>query len=99
MVRARGDSMDEGGINNGDFVLVRQQSSAENGDTVVDAALLCRILHRVRAGTTLVLGDDAQQDPRGGRHGGCAHGHRPDVRRSPGTPAVAVVADARGLCL
>lgn len=27
--------MDEGGINNGDFVLVRQQSSAENGDTVV----------------------------------------------------------------
>lgn len=95
MVGDRGDSMDEGGINNGDFVLVRQQSSAENGDTVVDAALLCRILHRVRAGTTLVLGDDAQQDPRGG----CSHGHRPDVRRSPGTPAVAVVADARGLCL
>lgn len=35
LLRARGDSMDKGGINNGDFVLVRQQSSAENGDTVV----------------------------------------------------------------
>ena len=29
------------------------------------AALLCRVLHRVRAGAPLVLGDDAQQDPHG----------------------------------
>ena len=64
-----------------------------------DAALLRRVLHRVRAGAPLVLGDDAQQDPRGGPDGGCAHGHRPDVRGSPGTHAVALVADARDLRL
>ena len=31
-----------------------------------------------------------QQDPRGGPHGRCAHGHRADVRGSPGTPAIAL---------
>ena len=31
----------------------------------------------------------------GGPRGRCAHGHRPDVRGSPGTPAIALVADAR----
>ena len=60
-----------------------------------DAALLCRVLHRVRAGAPLVLDDDAQQDPRGGPHGGYVHRHRPDVRRPPGTHAIALVADAR----
>ena len=35
LLKARGDSMDEKGIKDGDFVLVRQQSAAENGDTVV----------------------------------------------------------------
>jgi len=60
-----------------------------------DAALLCRILRRVRAGAPLVLGDDAQQNPPGGADGGCAHGHRPDVRGSSGTHAIALVADAR----
>ncbi len=64
-----------------------------------DAALLCRILHRVRAGAPMVLGDDAQQDPHGRPHGGCAHGHRPDVRGSSGTHAIALVADARDICL
>ncbi len=34
-LKARGDSMDQAGINDGDLVLVRQQSSAENGDIVV----------------------------------------------------------------
>ncbi len=34
-LRARGDSMDKKGINNGDLVLIRQQSTAENGDIVV----------------------------------------------------------------
>ena len=34
-LRARGDSMDQAGINDGDLVLVRQQPSAENGDRVV----------------------------------------------------------------
>lgn len=35
MLRVRGDSMIEDGILDGDFVIVRQQESAENGDTVV----------------------------------------------------------------
>jgi hypothetical protein len=32
-------------------------------------------------------------------HGGCAHGHRPDVRGSTGTHAIALMADARGFRL
>lgn len=35
LLKAKGDSMDEKGIKDGDFVLVRQQPTAENGDTVV----------------------------------------------------------------
>lgn len=35
LLRALGNSMNEVGINNGDLVLVKQQSSAENGDFVV----------------------------------------------------------------
>jgi repressor LexA len=35
MLRVRGDSMIEGGIFDGDYVVVRSQPSAENGDTVV----------------------------------------------------------------
>lgn len=35
LLKAKGDSMDEKGITDGDFVLVRQQPTAENGDTVV----------------------------------------------------------------
>ena len=35
LLKARGDSMDEKGIKDGDFVLVRQQSAAENGDIIV----------------------------------------------------------------
>jgi len=35
LLRARGNSMNEAGINDGNLVLVRQQSSAENGDIVV----------------------------------------------------------------
>jgi repressor LexA len=35
LLRARGDSMNEGGINDGDLVLVRQQRTADNGDKVV----------------------------------------------------------------
>lgn len=35
LLRARGDSMDECGINDGDIVLVKQVSIAENGDKVV----------------------------------------------------------------
>jgi len=35
MLRVRGDSMIEAGILNGDYVVVRQQSTADNGDTVV----------------------------------------------------------------
>src|SRR3990167_2020043 len=35
LVRAKGDSMNERGINEGDFILVRKQSSADNKDAVV----------------------------------------------------------------
>src|SRR3989338_9131014 len=34
-VRAKGDSMDKKGIKDGDFVLVRKQSTADNGDTII----------------------------------------------------------------
>lgn len=35
LLRATGDSMDKKGINHGDMVLIKQQTSAENGDIVV----------------------------------------------------------------
>ncbi len=35
LLRAKGDSMDNAGINDGDLVLIRQQQHAENGDKVV----------------------------------------------------------------
>ena len=35
MLRVRGDSMIEAGILDGDYVVVRQQSTADNGDIVV----------------------------------------------------------------
>lgn len=35
LLRARGDSMTEAGVHDGDLVLVRQQPTAENGDVVV----------------------------------------------------------------
>jgi SOS regulatory protein LexA len=35
MLRAKGDSMNQAGINDGDLVLVRQQSTARHGDIVV----------------------------------------------------------------
>ena len=35
LLRAKGDSMNEKGINDGDLVLVKQQNTADNGDIVV----------------------------------------------------------------
>ena len=35
LLRAKGDSMDKAGINNGDMILVQQQQAAENGDNIV----------------------------------------------------------------
>ncbi len=35
LLRAKGDSMNKAGINDGDLILVRQQSAAKNGDIVV----------------------------------------------------------------
>ncbi len=35
LLRAKGDSMNKAGINDGDLMLVRQQSTAQNGDIVV----------------------------------------------------------------
>ena len=35
LLKAKGDSMNEKGINDGDSILVRQQTTAKNGDVVV----------------------------------------------------------------
>jgi repressor LexA len=35
LLRAKGDSMDDAGINDGDLVLIRQQQHAENGNNIV----------------------------------------------------------------
>jgi len=50
LLYAKGDSMDMAGISDGDLILVRQQSTAENGDKVValidDAATVKEFQHR-----------------------------------------------------
>lgn len=56
LLRAKGDSMDDAGINNGDLVLIKQQQHAENGDRVValidDEATIKEYHHN---GTLVVL--------------------------------------------
>jgi repressor LexA len=50
MLRANGDSMNDAGINDGDLILVKQQSTAENGQNVValidDEATVKEFQHR-----------------------------------------------------
>jgi len=56
LLRAKGDSMDQKGINDGDLVLVRQQAVAKDGDTVValiDDEATVKEFHS--AGETVVL--------------------------------------------
>jgi len=56
LLRVKGDSMDRAKINDGDLVLVRQQSSAENGNIVVaviDEEATIKEFRRTR--TTVVL--------------------------------------------
>lgn len=56
LLKAQGDSMDQKGINDGDLVLVRQQPTAQNGDTVValiDDEATVKEYHA--AGETIVL--------------------------------------------
>ena len=56
LLKAKGDSMDQKGINDGDLVLVRQQPTAQNGDTVValiDEDATVKEYHA--AGETVVL--------------------------------------------
>jgi len=56
LLRARGDSMNKSGINDGDLVLVRQQPTAEQGERVV--ALIdneATIKHFHREGCVVVL--------------------------------------------
>ncbi len=64
-----------------------------------DAALLCRILRRVRAGAPLVLGNAAEQNCPVSPRGGCAHRHFPDICGSSRTRTFALVADARSVWL
>ena len=56
LLHASGDSMNKAGINDGDLVLVKQQSSAQNGDKVValidDKATIKEYKH---AGNTIIL--------------------------------------------
>lgn len=55
-LQAKGDSMSEAGINDGDFVLVRQQSTARNGEIIV--AVLddeATIKEYNRVGETVIL--------------------------------------------
>jgi len=57
MLRAKGDSMNEAGINNGDLILVRQQSTAENGQPVValiDDEATVKIFNQTGAIVTLM---------------------------------------------
>ncbi len=56
LLKAKGDSMDQKGINNGDMVLVRQQTTAKNNDTVVafiDDEATIKEFHS--AGATVIL--------------------------------------------
>ena len=56
LLKAKGDSMDQKGINDGDMVLVRQQTTAKNGDMVValiDDEATIKEFHA--AGETVVL--------------------------------------------
>lgn len=50
ILRAYGDSMDKAGINDGDLVLIKQQSTAENGEKVValinDEAIIKEFSHQ-----------------------------------------------------
>lgn len=56
LLRAKGDSMNEKGINDGDLVLVRQQVTADNGDIIValidDEATIKEFHH---SGNTIIL--------------------------------------------
>ena len=58
-----------------------------------DAALLRRVLHRIRTGAPLVLGDDAQQGCCDCRRGGSARRNHPDARGYSRARAIALVAD------
>lgn len=56
LLRAKGDSMDQKGINDGDLLLIRQQASAHDGDIVV--ALIddeATVKEFYSAGETVVL--------------------------------------------
>jgi repressor LexA len=56
LLRANGDSMTEAGIKNGDFVLVRQQTKAEDGDIVaalIDDEATLKEFHR--SGDAVIL--------------------------------------------
>ncbi|MFX0557178.1 transcriptional repressor LexA [Maribacter sp. CXY002] len=56
LLRAKGDSMDEAGINDGDLLLIRQQQDAHNGDRVL--ALIdeeATVKEYIRSGGMVIL--------------------------------------------
>lgn len=66
-VRAVGDSMNDAGINSGDYVLIRFSNNADNGDRVaaiVDDMVTVKILQRTAEATILrPLSKDPQYKP------------------------------------
>jgi len=67
LLRARGDSMNEVGINNGDLILVRQQPTASNGQNVValidDEATVKEYQHKGNFVTLLPRSDNKIHQP------------------------------------
>lgn len=67
LLKARGNSMDEAGIQDGDLILVKQQSAANNGDHIValinDEATVKEFQHRGNFVTLVPRSSDKRHQP------------------------------------
>ena len=63
LLRARGSSMDQAGIRDGDLILVRQQSSADQGQNVVALIDDEATVKRLRRGTDVIVLEPRSSDP------------------------------------
>ncbi len=67
LLRAKGDSMNEAGINNGDLILIKQQRTANNGQNVValidDEATVKEYQHKGDFVTLLPRSDNKAHQP------------------------------------
>lgn len=64
LLRVRGDSMDQAGIQDGDLVLVRQQPTALNGDRIVALVDHDATVKRLRVGKESVVLEPVSSNPR-----------------------------------